>query len=237
MDAMKRIGRHFSRFVESGGYKPMRFFKAILAAALFSLALGDLCQAQTCLSGPTLIQDDSYMTFEVKNDCAGEAVIHYELRHPDGRLEADNWHVAKCGTARFQYFKGEYKFTVDVDDSKTCVPSNASRSESPGRASNSPGSPKVGSGGTSQIPDNGDSDFLSKYHLTRAQALQKLQGALDACTAHYPCNVADKITVQNIACVMHKRDCYRNCEEIPTMLGYPADIIKEFCSNPSNRYP
>jgi hypothetical protein len=194
-------------------------------------------QAAGCLSGPTLVQEDSYMTFEVQNNCASNAVVHYELRHSDGRMEADNWHVSKCGTARFQYFRGEYKFTVDVDDSKLCVPSNASRSDVPGGQSNSPALPKVGSEGTPQSPGNAHPDFLTKYRMTRAQALQKLQGALDGCIAKFPCNVTDKFDGQNNACVLHKRGCYADCEQIPTMLGYPPDIIAEFCNTPSNRYP
>lgn len=207
------------------------------ALALSLLGFHQLAQAAGCLSGPTLIQEDAYMTFEVQNNCASNAVVHYELRHSDGRMEADNWHVSRCGSARFQYFKGEYKFTVDVDESKTCVPSDASPSNGASGPSNSPASPKVGSGGTSQIPSNGTADFLTKYHMTRAQALQKLQGALDTCTAKYPCNVTDKMTGQNNACVMLKRSCYSNCEEVPTLLGYPTDIVAEFCNNPSNRYP
>ena len=217
---------------------PMRTTASFLAAlSLLLLRFDHPAHAAGCFSGPRLVQQDSYMTFEAQNDCANTAVVHYELRHSDGRVEANTWHVSKCTTARFQYFKGDYKFSVDVDDSKMCVPANSSRPDPNDNPSTSPGQPKVGPKSAVQAPNNAPPDFLTKHNMTRAQALQRLQGALDACTAKYPCNVSDKLDGQNNACVMLKRGCYKDCEQIPTMLGYPTDIIAEFCNRPSSRYP
>jgi hypothetical protein len=201
----------------------MPLVKAFLIVSLAIIAIPTLCEAQTCLSGPTLVEDNSYMTFEVKNDCAGAAVIHYELRHPDGRQEADNWHVGKCATARFQYFRGEYKFTVDVDNSKTCAGTNAQRPEN----DKPPSPPKTG---TTAIPGNTQPpDYLPNIRMTRAQAAERLERMTNSCKTDYACSVNDAFNGQNNACVLLKRDCFKSCVEFPTMFGYPADLIQQYC--------
>jgi hypothetical protein len=131
---------------------------------LFWLSVTPNGAIASCFSGPTLAENDAYVSWSYTNNCATAVQILYVRRYKkqDGSqgVEKGVWTASACKSGKTpQWYQGEYEIgTGSIDESRLCTGINVERPDAAGDQSSNN---RVSSQGKSDLANNSVSSTLA----------------------------------------------------------------------------